>query len=122
MRASLALLIMIPLAACSAAQQCRLDVTRTTRILDRQIADTQAAVTDGYRLVPVPNPFHVGLQICAPNPFRPGRDCDEEDDPILRRERVNVPAERAKLASLIAQRKQAEAPTQAALAACPPGP
>ena len=104
--------------ACSPAEQCRLDASRELRQLDRQIAETRTDLARGYRLVPVENPFQIGLFGCL------GRTdvfgfCADDLPPQYRRVRLNIPAEQAKLASLQSQRREAEARTARALAQCP---
>ncbi len=128
MRRLLPLMLLIPLAACSEAEICRIKAAHDTRVLDRLIGEERATVDRGYRLIEVDSPFEVfcfaqgdGDHHHHPHPYpHPfGPSCD--DGPHYVRELVNIEAERAKLASLIEQRRRAEAPMQAALAACPKG-
>jgi hypothetical protein len=105
-------------AACTTpAQQCRLDATRDLRGLDRMIAETTRDVERGYRLVEIRTPFALGVFAC----FGPeaARLCADDSVPPYRHERLNVPAERAKLQSLVAQRAEADARARRALETCP---
>ncbi len=105
------------LAACTdPASQCRLDATRDLRVLDRQIAQAEEDIRYGYRLEVVESPFRIGMTLCLG--ARDSVFCDD-DGPSYRRVPINIPAERARPASL-RQQRAAEAPrAQAALARCP---
>jgi hypothetical protein len=111
-------LSLLAFAACSPAEQCRLDATRELRQLDRMIGDSREDLARGYRLIPIADPFQIGLFGC----FEPSdvfAFCADNSFPRYRRERINVPAEEAKLASLQAQRREAAARAERALAPCP---
>jgi hypothetical protein len=117
-RPILALGLAALLAACSPAEQCRLDATRDVRLLDRMIAETRTDLGRGYRLIPIEDPFQIGLFGC----FEPSEIfafCRDDAVPRYRRQALNRPAEEAKLASLLAQRRTVEVRTQQALADCP---
>lgn len=117
MKNSLAIIVFLPLLGCSAAEQCRLDAGTQLRVLDRMIADSETSIRQGYREVELDSPFHVGMSLCVGPPN--SRLCDDDDDPVIRREWINVPAEKARLASLKAQRSVVAPRTAAAIAACP---
>jgi hypothetical protein len=132
MRTLLPLALLVPLCACSEAQICRINAAHDVRVLDRLIREQQQTVDQGYRLIEIDSPF---LGMCF-SEAAPAVDRDRhrghhhrpyprhfpfcDDGPRYIRQSVNITAERAKLASLIEQRQRAEAPMQAALAACPP--
>lgn len=113
-----ALILAATLAACSPAEQCRLEATRDLRVLDRMIAENRADLNRGYRLIRIDSPFQVGLFGCF-GPSEAFPFCYDDAVPRYRREALNRPAEEAKLASLVAQRRTVERQTQQALAVCP---
>jgi len=97
--------------------QCRLDATRDLRVLDRQIAQAEEDIRYGFRLEPVESPFRIGLTLCL-DARRDGVFCDDEA-PQYRRVALNLPAERARLASLRQQRAAEAQRAQAMLSSCP---
>jgi len=115
---ALAVLLLLPLFACSPGEQCRIAASRDLNTLDRMIAETEQSIARGFRVVEVENPFRIGLTLCL-DPTDTSRLCARDEGPTYRHERINIPAERAKLASLQAQRADLAPRTVAALAACP---
>lgn len=116
MRAALLLACLFALAACTPAERCRLAATRDARSLDRQIGDSERNIARGYELIAVPVTF--GGTFCfRGRPYH--NDCALRRGPDYIERPINVAAERAKLASLRAQRAAVEERTQAALALCP---
>jgi hypothetical protein len=114
----LLLVLFLPLLACSPGEQCRIEASRDLRALDRMIAETEQSISRGFRVIEVDNPFRIGLTLCV-DPTEESRLCGRDDGPIYRHEKINVPAEKAKLASLKAQRATLAPRTAAAIAACP---
>lgn len=117
MRPILALAALAALSACTPAEVCRIDATRDLSALDRQIRETEEGISKGYRLVQINTPPHGTFFGClgetSPLCF------DDDWSPTYRHERLNIPAERAKLASLRTQRAAAEERARRDLAACP---
>ncbi len=106
------------LVACATPQQaCIRAAGAELAELDRQIAESERAIARGYRERPATEP-RTTLHICA-WPREPVLFCTQHT-PGQRasRERVNIPAEQARLASLRSQRGALAARTADAIAAC----
>ncbi len=118
MRVAGLIALLAVLAACASPQQACVRAAQAELVeLDRQIAESEAALARGYRLIQATEP-RTTLHICA-WPREPVLFCTHHTPGTrAQREIVNVPAEQARLASLRAQRDALAVRASQAVAAC----
>lgn len=117
-------LICLALAACGTPQQqCISGATRDLRVLDRLIVETERNIARGYAMEPVTFSRPVSVD-CTPRPTakQPNpapRLCMRTETYSVDRPRaIDLNAERAKLASMQAKRRELARTAEAAVAAC----
>lgn len=114
-----ALFATVFLAACAGTRSaCLARADAELRALDAEIAATESALARGYRLAPRSG-LTVGAAICAEN--RPLTLCLGGERPLgERRTAIDPAAERARLASLRADRSALATAANRAAEDCPP--
>lgn len=127
-RFAAALLLLAALVACATPQeQCIARETRDLRTIDRQIAETEGNVTRGYAIEEYTVDITVvGQCLVAQGPDETGaprppvvETCFQDREVTrTRRKSINIPAERAKLASLRDQRRDLARVADRAIAQC----
>lgn len=120
-RKYLALLLLLPLAACATPrQQCINDATRQLEVLDRLIIETRQNIARGYAIEQEVVP-RVGFTYCFGNTWSNAgvSFCSNNSTQVRNRPvAIDIDAERRKLAELEARRVEVAAQSQRAIAAC----
>ena len=120
-RKYLALLLILPLAACATPQQqCVSDATRELQVLDRLIIETRQNIERGFAVEQEIVP-RVGFSYCFGNTWSNAgvSFCSSNSTQVRNRPvAIDIEAERRKLADLEARRATVAARTQRDLAAC----
>ncbi len=116
MRPAIHLLVALLLGACADPQtQCVSRANADLRAIDREIADIQTALAQGYRVTG--GRTSVGFAFCTSDD--PIHVCLGTETPVAeRRQAIDPAAERARLRALQARRPQAAATAARAEAAC----
>lgn len=124
MKRALFVILCLGLAACGTPQQqCIAAATRDQRVLDRLIAETERNIARGYAIQQVTMSRPVVVD-CTPrptaaNPNPVPRTCLREGSYTVNRpQAIDLNAERAKLASMVAKRRDLARQAEAAIAQC----